>query len=133
MIRQFVRFYAVGTLGAGVQLVMLRFCTQGLGVQYVIATLLAVETALLHNFVWHEMWTWSGLPWKGWPVRLMRFQLGNGVASLAANAGLTFAFHEFVRIPVLGANVAAILSAALLNFGLAKFWVFRSVSPGSEI
>jgi dolichol-phosphate mannosyltransferase len=122
---QFIRFNTVGILGVAVQLAVLRFCTQVLGMQYVAATLVAVEFALLHNFGWHEMWTWKSLPSRGWPVRLMRFQLGNGTISLASNAVLTFALHESVGLPVVAANLAAIVITGLLNFGLAKFWVFR--------
>ena len=126
--KQFVRFNVVGMLGAAVQLTMLLWFTRGLGIRYVGATVGAVEIALLHNFCWHEMWTWKELPWQGWQARLLRFQMGNGVTSLASNAGLTFAFHEYVRLPVLAANVAAIAITALLNFGLARFWVFRATA-----
>jgi putative flippase GtrA len=126
MLRQFVKYNAVGILGAAVQLAVLRICTRGLGIQYVAATVVAVEVALLHNFAWHEMWTWKSLPWRGWPVRLMRFQLANGVVSVASNAVLTFAFHESVGLPVLTANLAAMVITALLNFRLARIWVFRA-------
>jgi putative flippase GtrA len=94
--------------------------------QYLYATILAVESALLHNFCWHEMWTWKELPWQGWHARLLRFQLGNGVASLASNAALTFVFHETWGLGVLTSNMAAIASTAALNFCLARFWVFRA-------
>jgi putative flippase GtrA len=126
MIAQFVRFNVVGILGAVVQLAVLSLCTRAFEVPYVVATVLAVEIALLHNFCWHEIWTWQHLPWLGWRARLLRFQLGNGVLSLASNAGLTFAFHKYVGLPVIAANVVAIGMTALLNFGVAKWWVFGS-------
>ena len=124
---RFVRFSAVGMLGAAVQLAVLYLGTRVLGIPYVAATVIAVEIALLHNFGWHEMWTWKNLPWRGWPVRLMRFQLSNGAISVASNAALTFVFHEFARLPVLAANVAAMTITALVNFHLGKRWVFRGV------
>lgn len=112
-------------MGAGVQLAVLHLCTRGLGIHYVSATVMAVEMALLHNLAWHEMWTWKGLPGREWPVRLVRFHLANGVVSMASNAALTFAFHEFVGLPVVAANVAAMGITGLLNFGLARLWVFH--------
>ena len=127
-VQQFIRFNLVGILGAAVQLAALSFCTRQLGIGYVIATATAVEIALLHNFGWHELWTWTGLPPQGWPMRLLRFHVGNGVSSILGNTLLTFAFHEFFRVPVILANMAAIISTGLLNFGLAKFWVFREES-----
>jgi putative flippase GtrA len=128
ILQQYIRFNAVGMLGAAVQLAVLHLCMRALGIQYVVATAVAVEIALLHNFAWHQMWTWKSLPWRGWPSRLMRFQLANGLISIASNAVLTIVFHEFARLPVLAANLAAIVMTALLNFGLARSWVFRE--PG---
>lgn len=123
--RQFLRFNAVGILGAAVQLSALRLATRCLGIQYVAATLLAVEIAVLHNFVWHELWTWKDLPWRGWPARLIRFELGNGVSSMASNALLTVFFHEVAGLPVLAGNLAAMAMAGLVNFGVARRWVFQ--------
>ncbi len=58
MLRSWVRFNAVGIIGLVVQLlvlaVLLRF-----GLHYLVATTVAVEAAVLHNFLWHERWTWS--------------------------------------------------------------------------
>ena len=125
-LRQFVRFNVVGVLGASVQLAVLRFCTRGLGMQYAGATALAVEIALLHNFGWHQMWTWKNLPWQGWPARLMRFQLAHGLTSIASNTTLTVVLHEVAGLPVIAANMAAIAITGLLNFALARSWVFRS-------
>lgn len=124
-LQQFLRFNLVGILGTAVQLTILCLFTRGLRMEYLGATALAVEIALLHNFVWHETWTWKGLPVRRWPVRLVRFHLGNGVTSIVSNVVLTFFFHRFLRLSVIPANLAAITTAALLNFWLARFWVFR--------
>jgi putative flippase GtrA len=124
-VRGFLRFNAVGILGAVVQLGALRLATRCLGIQYVAATLLAVEIAVLHNFVWHELWTWRELPWRGWPARLIRFELGNGVTSMISNGLLTVFFHEVVGLPVLAGNLAAMVVTGLVNFGVARYWVFQ--------
>ena len=57
-LRRWLAFNAVGTMGVAVQLVALAALTEMAGLDYRIATVLAVETAILHNFVWHERWTW---------------------------------------------------------------------------
>ena len=123
--RQFLRFNAVGILGVVVQLATLRLATYSLGVPYVSATIMAVQIAVLHNFVWHELWIWSELPWRGWPVRLMRFELGNGLMSMVSNTLLTFFFHGVVGFPVVAGNLAAIVTTGLVNFGLSRYWVFQ--------
>src|SRR5436190_21825889 len=64
------------------------------GLPYLLATALAVEGAILHNFVWHERWTWAdrvvthgaGLKGRHYDVpsrhgRLVRFARFNGATA----------------------------------------------------
>ena len=55
--RRWLKFNFVGALGIGVQLAALATLTT-LGLRYLAATALAVETAVVHNFLWHERMTW---------------------------------------------------------------------------
>ena len=47
------------TMGLGLQLLVLRLLATGTTLALQTSMVLAVETALLHNFVWHERWTWA--------------------------------------------------------------------------
>ena len=125
MIR-WLKFNAVGIAGAVVQLIALWLLAHVARVQYVVATALAVEIAVLHNFVWHEAWTWRGMPIEGRWQRLFKFHVANGFVSIASNALLTSIFVQQFGLPLLASNVAAMLATALLNFALATIWVFRS-------
>jgi GtrA-like protein len=78
----------VGALGIGVQLGTFCFLTHGLGADYWLATALAVETAVLHNFVWHERFTWADRAGRGGEqalARMLRFNLTTGVISRGGN------------------------------------------------
>jgi putative flippase GtrA len=55
---RFFRFNVVGALGIGVQLATAALLVGVLGIHYLVGTALAIEISLLHNFVWHERWTW---------------------------------------------------------------------------
>ncbi len=123
------RFNVVGLAGMAVQLVALALLTRVCRVPDIPATVLAVEIAILHNFGWHELWTWRGLPSQQRWRRLFRFHVANGLVSIASNALLTWLFQRSMGWPVLIANSAAIGATALLNFALAHLWVFRSLSP----
>ena len=59
LLGRWLKFNFVGAVGVGVQLAMLALLVSGLGLGYMVATALAVETAVLHNFVWHERFTWA--------------------------------------------------------------------------
>ena len=73
---RWMRFNLVGAVGIGVQLAMLWLLT-ALGVPYLMATALAVETAVLHNFLWHQRFTWADRS-PGPASRLLRFNLTTG-------------------------------------------------------
>jgi putative flippase GtrA len=121
MIR-WLKFNAVGILGAGVQLAALSLFVK-VGVEYLLATVLAVETALLHNFVWHTHWTWRER--RGSRLEsLWRFQCSNGLVSIVSNVILMRVLAGWAGWPTVPANVLAICSTSLLNFWLSERWVF---------
>ena len=118
----FVRFNVVGIVGFGVQLGSLAGFS-AIGVPVLPATCFAVEAAILHNFIWHERWTWPGIAAGSRAGRLARFHVSNGLISIAGNAVITMALVH-AGAPLLLANVAAVLTCALLNFAAANLWVF---------
>jgi putative flippase GtrA len=54
---RFARFADIGVIGWIVQLAALSALV-GLGVHYALATAMAVEITILHNFAWHRQYTW---------------------------------------------------------------------------
>ena len=72
MIR-WLKFNAVGIAGAAIQVILVWLLTRG-GMHYLVATAIAVEVAILHNFYWHVRWTW-----KGRHPSLLRFHMANGL------------------------------------------------------
>jgi putative flippase GtrA len=97
------------------------------GWAYQPATILAVEIAVLHNFLWHERWTWRDRTSAGVGVgaRLGRFHLTNGVNSLGGNLLLTAIGVEFLDLHVVDANTIAVVLTAFANYVTADRWVFR--------
>lgn len=129
---RFTRFNVVGLLGFSVQLAVLALLVHS-GLGYLPATALAVESAVLHNFLWHERWTWRDRAATGRArlARLWRFQLLNGVVSLAGNLLLMHVLVGRGGMPPLAANVAAVAACAALNFLGADRLVFSRNMKGS--
>jgi putative flippase GtrA len=117
----------VGGMGIAVQLSTLAALTAVVGLHYLPATGLAVEAAILHNFLWHEHWTWSDRAAQDTPGRwrrLGRFHITNGVISLCGNL---VAMHLLVGTGKLNYTLANIISIALcsvLNFLASDRLVF---------
>lgn len=123
-----VVFVAVGLAGFVVQLSVLGALTVGLGLPHVAATAAAVELAILHNFVWHERWTWADRtardPDGRWR-RLRRFHASSGVVSIAGNLLITASILAVTDTPLLLANALAVGGCTVLNFVAADRLVFR--------
>jgi len=127
---RWLKFNAVGGMGVAVQLAALALLKSALGVGYLPATAVAVEIALLHNFVWHERWTWRDRAGSGRLRRLVRFHLANGLVSLGANLVVMRVLVGRLHWPYLAANMAAIAAGSVANFFLGDLLVFsRAASP----
>ena len=126
-VARWVAFNVVGLAGMAVQLLVLAILTRVFHTPVAAATLLAVEMAVLHNFWWHERWTWRERPSSTAGERLrrlMRFHAFNGTVSLIGNVCVTVVLSSAGLDPVL-ANVVAIIACALVNFGAGEWLVFR--------
>lgn len=126
---RFGRFNLVGLVGAALQVMLFDVLMKCWGFADVAATLIAVEVALLHNFFWHERFTWrdcerTGLRQRA--IRLWKFHAGNGLISLAGNAALMYCFVEKLRAPAVPSALAAIALCGPANFLLSDHWIFKS-------
>ena len=125
---RWLKFNAVGALGIVVQMGAFALFFSVLHFNYMLATALAVETAVLHNFVWHEKYTWKHVP-RGAAGdvarRLLRFHAGNGAISILGNLALMRLFVGSLHIPHYVAGILAIAICSLLNFAASEWFVFR--------
>ena len=121
-------------MGVAVQLVTLVSLTGALGLNYLIATVLAVETAILHNFVWHEHWTWrdrrAGV--HGRWTRLASFNLVTGALSISGNVTFTALYVSTLGVHYAIANLMAIATCSLLTFVASDRFVFCAWRGGGE-
>ncbi len=133
---RWTRFARVGLMGFVVQIVTLQALTSLFHLHYTIAVVLAVEAAILHNFVWHERWTWRDrlAQATGGAIlaRLVQFNAASGAVSLAGNVVFTTIFVEVIGLPVLLANVAGIACLSAINFLVADRLTFKPGAATTE-
>ncbi|MGZ4827047.1 MAG: GtrA family protein [Terriglobales bacterium] len=124
---RWLKFSFVGAIGIGVQLGAL-FLFIRLRLPYLLATALAVACAVLHNFIWHERFTWAdrahGTRPAGILVRLLRFCLANAAISIVGNLLLMWLLVGQAGLPVLPANLISISACYMANFLVSDRWVF---------
>lgn len=122
---RWLKFNLIGGVGVALQLALLALFASVLRLHYMAATALAVELTVLHNFTWHERFTWKDRATSiGIATRILRFHLGNGLVSIVGNMLLMRLLVGDAGLPVLAANSIAILVCSLVNFFLADRWVF---------
>ena len=124
---RWLKFNFVGGIGIGVQLVALTLLKELLRMNYLTATALAVEAAVIHNFVWHERFTWAERVHIGWResfARLLRFNLTTGLVSILGNLLLMRALVGEAHLPYLAANGISIAVCSLFNFAVSEWFVF---------
>ena len=130
LVIRWLKFNFVGGLGIGVQFGCFAVLAAGFHVHYLLATPISVEAAVLHNFVWHERYTWKERTRKASrprdvAMRLLRFHAGNGVMSILGNLAM---MRLLVGVWHLNAYLGTGLSIAfcsLLNFAASEWFVFR--------
>jgi putative flippase GtrA len=124
ILHRWAKFSAVGATGILVQAIALAVFLRLVGLHYLVATALAVEASVLHNFVWHRRWTWRDREQSRWLVMLVRFNLTSGMLSLAGNLLLMFVFVGGMKLNPITANLITIAICSLINFTLADRFVF---------
>lgn len=125
-----LKFAAVGALGAVANCGILWWLMQRHGWHYLAAAPLAIELSIVHNFFWHDRWTFKDRrrlsPWR---LRFLRYQWA-ALAGLGVNWLILAVGVEGLGWPVLAANLCGIAGGTVLNFSISKLWAWRRESSG---
>ena len=121
---RWLKFNAVGAVGIVVQLAVLTVLKTGLGMHYLLATAIAVESAVLHNFFWHERFTWPDRKSRAPLRRLAKFNLTNGAISIIGNMGLMKVLVDGWGMNYFPASLLSIAICSLMNFLVSDVFVF---------
>jgi dolichol-phosphate mannosyltransferase len=128
IVKKWLRFNTIGIMGTGVQISLIFFLRTFFHLNYLVATLIAVQCALIHNFFWHQRWTWKNSISSGKKKsfqRFLRFNSTSGTISMMGNLGFTSMLVQSVHLPYLVCNLLAIGGCNILNFVLAHNFAFQ--------
>jgi len=135
-----IKFNVVGVLGFALQSgALFLFTRTSPRTSYLLATAAAVELAVLHNFVWHQRWTWRDRPSATTSetlFRLAKFNISNGLFSIFGNLFFMSLLVGRFGLPISPANVISVAACSLCNFFLADrlaFEVHQSAEPAESL
>ncbi len=130
--QRFARFSGVGLLGTALQLLTLAALTRAFPTHYLLASAVALELTLLHNFLWHLRYTWPDRTRTQIPQACLRFHLTNGLISLVGNLTLIGILVHHAHLPPVLANLIAIAVCSIANFHLSHRWTFQPTHTHQE-
>lgn len=122
---RWLKFNAVGAGGIIVQLGMLTLLKSGLHLDYLPATGLAVEAAVIHNYLWHERFTWADRSSTNSWIRFSKFNATTGMFSILGNVILMRALVGGAHLNYFLANILTIAICSLVNFVVSDRFVFE--------
>ena len=124
-----IKFNVVGVLGFALQSSALFVMTHTAHrFSYLAATAIAVELAVLNNFIWHQRWTWKDRPSITrfeTLCRLAKFNITSGLFSMAGNLILMGILVGHLGLPVTGANLFSVMACSICSFVLADRIAFQ--------
>jgi dolichol-phosphate mannosyltransferase len=124
---RFIKFCLVGLSGVVVNLGILVFLTEIIGIFYAFSNAIAVVVAIINNFVWNDLWTFRDRRTSAREpivVRLAKFSI---ICSMgfAINEGILLLFTEVAGFYYIISAILGIIAATLFNFILNKWWTWQ--------
>jgi len=131
---RFIKFGVVGGSGIVVNMGLLWFFTDIVGMYYLISSIFAIALAMISNFIWNDLWTWRdrrepGV--KAYLTRMAKFILVSSIAGYIGNLGVLWILTHFFHVYYLISNLIGIAVGTILNYSVNNFWTFRAKESSS--
>jgi putative flippase GtrA len=126
---KWMRYNAIGVMGVGVQLSVLVALRKFFDFNPFVATFFAIQCALIHNFLWHQRWTWRSNRSGGKKAafrRFLRFTTSSGTISTVGTLGFTALLLHAMNLPYIVCNLMAIGACNIANFLFSHTFVFQA-------
>lgn len=124
-LRIFMKYCIVGINGIGINVAVLYFFTNVLGIFYVLSSLIAHETSIVANYILNDMWTFKGIGEKrSFMNKLIRYNLAK-LSGVTLSIILLYLYTELFSTNYLISNVLAIGTGAIWGFFTSLRYVWK--------
>jgi dolichol-phosphate mannosyltransferase len=116
------KFGIVGLTGIVVNMAILYYLTEYVGLFYLVSSLFAIELSILNNFFWNDLWTFRSTREHRLSSRWHRLIAFHGVSAggLVINLGILYFLTSVFGVYYLVSNFLGILVAFIWNFLLNR-------------
>lgn len=132
-----VRFAIVGAFGAMVQLIALQLCRLVFSTEknFVVANFLSIETAVVSNFIWSNLWTFKDRKLKRSqiPLKFITFNLSSAGSILIQSViayvtAATIGLKPVFTLPIVNYVIDTGIISAVVGILVGMFWNFFAYS-----
>lgn len=126
-LKQFIKFALVGFSNTITDFIVYYLLTRLIfwfGHYYLVANMISFTVAVTQSFFINKRWTFRQTGNDNFRRQYVKFFLVNLLA-LSVNQFLFYLLVETAQLHDLFAKVLLVISNVLINFTLAKFWVFK--------
>lgn len=124
LLGRFLKWSAVGTVGAGVDYAVLIVLVEVVGLHPLISQGISFSAAVVNNYIWNRSWTFSDLPRRPVAVQFGQFFLVS-VAGLGIRTLIFFVLFQLFEVWYILATAVAIVVVLAWNFVINLAWTFR--------
>jgi dolichol-phosphate mannosyltransferase len=128
-VSRFLKFCLVGASGVLVNMFFFWLFYKKLGIFSLFSSFLAIQIAVLNNFLWNDKWTWREKRKPGieqFFIRLGKFALSSNLTSASANLLGVWIFLNLLGWNYLVSNLLGIGLGVILNFLANHYWTYFS-------
>jgi dolichol-phosphate mannosyltransferase len=122
---QFIKFCAVGGIGAAINLFALYFLVEFIHLWYIFGAAVAFVMAVSSNFILNKRWTFDDRRKGLWAIKSYVKFFVISIAGLAINLSVLYLLVEYFSAWYIFAQVVAIVAATIWNFTGSKKWAFK--------
>ena len=125
-LEDFMKYSLVGVSGVFVNLGLYLFLTRYYEISEVIAPLIAIESAMISNFILNNFWTFGKrITQSRIRVKFIKFHLVSGLSALINYSVFLILFLVFGLFDIL-ANLIGIGLAAIVNYLINSNWTWKN-------
>ncbi len=119
------KYLCVGATGTVVNCAVLWGLVHWMHWHYLLAAGVAIQLAVIQNFIWHDRWTFSDRRGHSrWLVRFGQYELTSS-GGMILNWILLAAFVSWAHWPLVPANLCGIAVGALVTYTVSKLWIWK--------
>jgi glycosyltransferase XagB len=128
-----LRFGLVGLSGVLVNSLVLWYLAVNLSLPVVVSGILAVETAIITNFLLNDRWTFRATGYRHRVGRRLRRYHSIALGGMIISVSVLTALTTHTPLPLLIANLCAIATATAWNYTVSSRWAWAQAAVAGEL